>query len=173
MIQTFLSPNELEAFIALQYARGLYRKNHPVSFLYNKEYGIPIFPETMPRDRFIKILKYLRFDDKPNRRTGSDRNQFAPIRDVLVKFASMFQTKYKCNFSLTVDEQLMPVKSRCPFITFMPNKPDKYGIKFWVLAESVLIRLMQNVKGKGYNVTCDNFFTSLEAVEKLRRNKYQ
>ena len=29
----------------------------------------------------------------------------------------------------------MPVKSRCPYITFMPNKPDKYGIKFWVLAD--------------------------------------
>ena len=29
----------------------------------------------------------------------------------------------------------MPVKSRYPFITFMPNKPDKYGIKFWVLAD--------------------------------------
>ena len=39
------------------------------------------------------------------------------------------------------------------------------------LAESVLIRLTQNVKGKGYNVTCENFFTSLAAAEKLRRNK--
>ena len=42
----------------------------PIFFLYNNEYGIPIFPETMSRDRFIKILKYLRFDDKPNRRTN-------------------------------------------------------------------------------------------------------
>ena len=93
----------------------------------------------------------------------------------------------------------MPVKSRCPFITFMPNKPDKYGITFWVLADvetkyvanilpylgaqereerggtplpkSVLIRLAQNVKEKGYNVTCDNFSTSLAAAKKLRRNK--
>ena len=47
----------------------------------------------------------------------------------------MCQTKYKCNFSLTVDEQLISVKSHCPIITFMPNKPDKYGIKFWVLAD--------------------------------------
>ena len=29
----------------------------------------------------------------------------------------------------------MPVKSHCPFIAFMPNKPDKYGIKFWVLVD--------------------------------------
>ena len=89
----------------------------------------------------------------------------------------------------------MPLKSRCPFITFMTNKPDKYGIKFWVLAdvetkyvanivrylgaqerqerggtplaESVLVKLTEKVKGKGYNITCDNFFTSLSAAENL------
>ena len=38
-------------------------------------------------------------------------------------------------FSLTVDEQLMPCKSSCPLITFMPNKPKKYGIKFWVIVD--------------------------------------
>ena len=39
------------------------------------------------------------------------------------------------------------------------------------MAEFVLIRLKQNVKEKGYNVKVDNFFTSLAAAEKLRRNK--
>ena len=29
----------------------------------------------------------------------------------------------------------MPLKSRCSFVTFMLNKPDKYGGKFWILAE--------------------------------------
>ena len=78
-----LSLSDLEAFIALQYARGLYGKNHPVSFLYNKEYGIPIFSKTMPRDRFLIILKYVRFDDKPNRkRSGPDADKFAPTREV-------------------------------------------------------------------------------------------
>ena len=108
----------------------------------------------------------------------------------------MCQTKYNCNFSLTIDEQLMPVKSRCPFITFMPNKPGKYRIKFWVLAdietkyvanivpylgaqerggtplaESVLVKFTEKVKEKGYNITCDNFFTLLSAAEKLACNK--
>ena len=131
-----LSLDELESFIALQYARGLYGKNHPVAFLWNKRYGIPIFHETMPRNKFTKILKYLRFDDKPNRiRSDAAADRFAPIRDVFNTFASMCQSKYTCNFSLTVDEQLMPLKSRCSFITFMPNKPDKCGIKFWVLID--------------------------------------
>ena len=61
-----------------------------------------------------------------------------------VKFASRCQTKYKCGFLLTVDEQLMPVKYHCAFITFMPNKPDKYGIKFWVLAD-VAMKNVSNI----------------------------
>ena len=104
-----------------------------------------------------------------------------------------------CKFSLTVDEQLMPLKSRCSFVTFMPNKPDKYGVKFSVLAdlrtkyvsnidvylgaqekeqrfgaplaESVVVNLCKHIKGKSYNITCDNFFTSLPVAEKLARDK--
>ena len=29
----------------------------------------------------------------------------------------------------------MPLKLRCFFVTFMPNKPDKYGGKCWVLTD--------------------------------------
>jgi len=64
----------------------------------------------------------------------------------------------------------------------MPNKPDKYGIKFWLLAEleskyclaispycgaddssveslgmHVVLNLMTPYLSKGYNVCCDNF----------------
>ena len=153
----------------------------------------------MPRDRFLNILKYLRFDDKPNRkRCGPDADKFAPIREVFETFSSICRTKSNCNSSLTIDEELMPVKSRCPFIIFMPNKPDKCGIKFLVLAdvetkyvaniapylgaqerqerggtplaESVLVKLTEKVKEKAYNITCDNFFTLLSAAE-LARNK--
>ena len=154
----------------------------------------------MSRDYFLKILKYLRFDDKPNRvRSGPGADKFAPIRQVFENFANQCQKKYTCKFSLTVDEQLMPLKSRCSFVTFIPNKPDKYGVKFWVLAdvetkyvsnidvylgaqekeqrfgdllaESVVVNLCKHIKRKGYNITCDNFFTSLPVAEKLARDK--
>ena len=93
----------------------------------------------------------------------------------------------------------MHLKSRCSFVTFMPNKPDKYGVKFWVLADvetkyvsdidvylgaqekeqsvgvflakSVVACLCKHIKGKGYDITCDNFFISLCVVENLARNK--
>ena len=39
------------------------------------------------------------------------------------------------------------------------------------LAESVMLKLTDKTKGEGYNVTCDNFFSSLPVAEKLVRNK--
>ena len=79
---------------------------------------------------------------------------------------------------MTVDEQLLPCKSRSPFTQFMANKPDKFGIKFWLLCnvkskyicnghpylgadnnrnqndlvgESVVKKLMEPYYNKGYN----------------------
>ena len=82
----------------------------------------------------------------------------------------------------------------------MPNKPDKYGIKFWVLVdveakyvanitpylgaqekavrcgvplgESVVIKITEHIKGKGYNIFGDNFFTSPPLAEKLQKLKF-
>ena len=96
---------------------------------------------------------------------------------------------YRPDWNLTVDEQLFPM-NRCPFIVFMPNKPDKFRMKFWVLAEvsskyvgnilpclgalekdqrngrplaeDVVMRLTSNLdRNGGYNITTDNFFTSV------------
>lgn len=77
----------------------------------------------------------------------------------------------------------------------MANKPDKFGIKFWVLAdvdtkymlnafpylgkdetrpndkslsEFVVLRLMDPFLNKGLNVSCDNFFTSVSLAEQLQ-----
>ena len=103
---------------------------------------------------------------------------------------------YRPDWSLTVDEQLFPMKSRCPFIVFMPNKPDKFGMKFWILvevsskyvcnilpylgalekeqrngrplSEDVVMRLTSKLDRKGgYNITTDNFFTSVHLTGSL------
>ena len=37
---------------------------------------------------------------------------------------------------LTIDEQLFSCKTRCPFIQYVANNPDKFGIKFWLLTDT-------------------------------------
>ena len=195
-----LDLHHLETFIGLQYARGLYGKGHPACFLWNRKYGMPIFPEAMSRDSFIKILKYLRFDNKPNRiRRGPGADKFAPIREAFKKFSSLCRSKFVCDYSLTIDEQLMPCKSRCSFVMYMPNKPDKYGIKFWVLVdvkskyvsnifpylgaqekeqrgdtplvESVVMRLTEGVRGKRVQYHMRQLFYIFATCSKIAERK--
>lgn len=142
----------------------------------------------MSRNDFELVMKHLRFDIKQTRSERLANDRFALMREMLDDFAENCKTVYTPNFSLTIDEQLLPLRGRCPFITFMPNKPDKFGIKFWLmveveskyvcniipylgaterqqrgvtpLGEDVVLRLIKPYKNKGYNVTTDNFFTS-------------
>lgn len=101
---------------------------------------------------------------------------------------------YQPREHLTVDEQLMPCKNRCPFIQYMANKPDKFGIKFWLLCEvdskyvlngipylgkevtkptsiqlghHIVLQLFTPYTNLGYNITCDNFFTSYGLAKEL------
>jgi hypothetical protein len=52
------------------------------------------------------------------------------------------QNACRCEWSLgkfvTIDEMMVRYKgSYCPIRQYMPKKPEKWGIKFWVLADSV------------------------------------
>jgi len=64
--------------------------------------------------RFTAILKYLRFDDKPKMHWGRSRlihSNTCCFPDI----SNNVSVKYRWNFSLTVDEQLMLLKPRCSF----------------------------------------------------------
>ena len=80
-----VSSDLLEAFIALQYAGGIYGKGHSLEFLWNEMYGPKIFRETMPRNTFKSILRFLRFDDKSTR-GRLDTDKFTHIREIFKKF---------------------------------------------------------------------------------------
>ena len=93
------------------------------------------------------------------------------------------------NICVTADEQLLPCKARCKFIQYMANKPDKFGLKFWMMVDAdskylyngfpylgkddtrdtsvsvltdVVMKLMRPLFKHGCNVTCDDLFTSLD-----------
>ena len=99
---------------------------------------------------------------------------------------------------ITFDEQLLPYKARCRFLQYTPNKPDKFGIKFWMAVDAekkylfnsflyfwkdenrdtsvslpkyVITKLMQPIFKRGCNITCDNFFTSLDIALHLADQK--
>lgn len=186
---------ELKAFIGLCLARGVTKgRNEPVSSFWSEETGRAMFKETMTRNRFQSIMRFLRFDDKNNRRQRRQQDRFSLIRIVWDRFMSNCSKSYRSHSCVTVDEQLLSCRSRCGFIQYMPTKPGKFGIKFWLcsdsssyyvldgypyvgrdpervqtgLGEHTVLKLVSNLKS-GINVTTDNFFTSQSLAKKLQQ----
>ena len=182
-----LKVEELHKFIGLLYLRGImHQRNYPLEHLWSTTMGCPAFNRTMPRDRMRAIKQFIRFDVRQDRRANLATDKFALISVVLKKLVDNSQRCFRPGVSFTIDEQLFPTKARCPFThSYMPKKPDKFGIKFWVLADvetkycfniipyigrdeqrvlplgyHVVLKLLEPLHGFGYNVTTDNFFTS-------------
>jgi hypothetical protein len=134
-----MSDKKLEAFIGLLYLRGVMNaRNFPIKDMWSNRYGCDAFRKTMTRDRFMEIKeikKFLRFDMRNTRSERLQDDKFCLMSFVLSRFVSNSQRSYNPEESLTIDEQLFPTKARCRFTQYMPNKPDKFGIKFWVLAD--------------------------------------
>jgi len=184
---------ELDIFLGLLHLRGVMNaKNFPLDLLWSDQYGCQAFRQTMPRNRFRQIKSFIRFDCRSTRSERIKEDKFCMMSWVLSRFVENCQKAFIPDVSLTVDEQLFPTKARCRFTQYMPNKPDKFGIKFWILAElsskyclnlkpylgkdeervtslgtHVVMTLMEPYFGRGYNVTMDNFFTSVELAQKL------
>ena len=84
----------LETFIALQYTRGIYEKHHSVHFLWKKTYGPSIFRDTMVRDCFLEIKKFIRFDNKDRRRQRLTEDKFVHIPEQLESFVTNYLFNY-------------------------------------------------------------------------------
>lgn len=184
---------DLEKFIGLLFLRAVnHQKGFPFDQLWSKKYGSPIFSKTMPRDRARDIKKFLRFDFRDERRRNLQRDKFTMISAILNRFNENSQRLYRPVAEMTIDEQLFPTKARCRFTQYIPSKPDKFGIKFWILAEvnskfcynikpylgrdeertqalgsHVVMKLTEPIWNKGYNITTDNFFTSADLARQL------
>ncbi|XP_046827873.1 piggyBac transposable element-derived protein 4-like [Vespa crabro] len=157
--------------------------------------GNVIVARFYPRSAFQKMVYST---SKYQRSQWSQTDKFAMISEVWYKFIDNSQNCYKPGPYITIDEQLFPTKAKCRCTQYMPNKPDKFGIKFWLasdvrskyiingfpylgkdesrepsvpLGEFVTMKLAESYVGCGRNITTDNFFTSLPLATKLLGKK--
>lgn len=188
---------ELSAYIGLLLLAGVFKScNESTESLWNAETGRAIFRSTMSLQRFFHISRILRFDDRETRSYRREKDKFAAIRDLWDIWVEILPKLFNPSAYVTVDEQLVSFRGNCPFRQYMPKKPAKYGIKFWVLCDNETSyvwniqpytgrptnQLREKNQGlrvvldlsfglKGHNITCDNFFSSYKLGQMLlKRN---
>ena len=101
-------------------------------------YVPPNLARFMTYNRFIEIKGALTFNDKtldvPYTDEGHDKLfKLRPILDALNK---QFKLHMSVSGELSIDEMMIAAYHRTYIRQYMPNKPDKYGIKCWAICDS-------------------------------------
>jgi len=192
-----IDPKQLKTFLAYVLNMGLSRKpeirlywsTHPAT-------AAPWFRESgLSRDRFLSILKFLRFAEPDSLVTG---DRLKRIRPFLTKMQTIFKENYQPNRQICVDESLILYKGRLKFKQFIKSKRSRFGVKVFSLcssdgymynfeiytgqgdqtfptpegtdlsvSERVVTYLMRDLLDLGYAVYTDNWYTSVRLAEYL------
>lgn len=138
------------------------------------------------------MSRIIHFDDVISWRQSNTNDKFSSIREIFDKWTELLSHYFNPSECVTVDEQLLGFRGRCKFRQYMSSKPERYGIKFWLLVcsktcyvwkiqpylgkpigslpeknqgERVILDLVHGLKG--HNITIDNFFSSYQLGQKL------
>ena len=184
---------EMEQFIGLLFLMGTAPKK-VLAHYWARDLlkQAPAFSKYMKRDRFMYILRFLHFAD--NAAAAADDRE-SKLRQIQAMLIARAQSVYIPDKEVSIDEELVLWRGRLVFRQYIPGKRHKYGIKLFVLcdphgyaynwqmytgktnaiagfglSESVVLKLMEPLLDKGYNLYTDNFYTSYPlAIELLRR----
>jgi hypothetical protein len=135
-----ISIAELKAFLAIHMYMGM--KQQPNIHIYWEKEGCPIISNIITRERFKQLWRCLHIT---NRATYEHIQKGDPGYDKLRQVCwfvdeirSACMREWSLDKFLTIDEMMVRYKgSYCSIRQYMPKKPEKWGIKFWVLADSV------------------------------------
>lgn len=186
---------EMKAFLGILLFAGTYRASHlHFTDMWGQD-GPEIFSLTMSYQRFLFLLRSIRFDNTSDRDERKKSDKLAAIREFLELIRKNFKDAYTPAEYLTIDEQLIPFRGRCSFRQYLPKKPKKYGIKVFALVDSrsfylhtfdvyaglqpdgpfkqsntpsdVVQRLVAHITNSGRNITVDNWYTSVPLARTL------
>jgi hypothetical protein len=96
----------------------------------------PFYRETMTRDRFLHILRFLYFADNsqtPDRDEEHDRQW--KIRTVFDTLKQAYSKFYNPSEHLAVDKVIVKFKGRVIFGQHIPKKRKRFGIKIYKLCD--------------------------------------
>ena len=83
----------------------------------------------------LEIMKCLKFHLKSERKRNLEKNKFCLACLLWNLFLENFQKAYNSYVNKNIDELLLPRTASCKFTKYVPNKQDKFGIKFWMAVD--------------------------------------
>lgn len=188
---------ELDALYGILVLSAALKNNHLTAVtLFDDTYIGSRYKATMSRSRFNFLINCLRFDNRETRKKRQEGTKLAPISEIWNEFVENCRQAYNPGSYLTIDEQLIGFRGRCPFRMYMPSKPNKYGIKLIMMwdsstkymidampylgkgtvpdgkpaADFFVDELTKTIAGSNRNVTFDNWFSSISLAKKLKKN---
>ena len=158
---------------------------------------VPHFGAAISCDRLKLNYQFCRFDNIDPREERQVRDKFCHVRKLRDKFIEQSQSLYDLGPNATIDEMLLKFRGQCSFRQYIPSKPGRYGIKFWILADAenhyysnafpylckerdkivknlgatVVKKLVEPILNTSRNITCDRYFTGVELFEHLLKVK--
>jgi len=183
MAWTDVTYEEILAYLGMNVAMGLVNLPSVADFFSTEPIlSHPWFPSIMNRDRFQQINRYFHVSNDalyPNDKLGK-------VRSVIDTLTRLFKEHWTPHREISIDEQMIGTKCKVGFIQYMPAKPVKFGVKNWVLADSVVpyccnfqiytgrdprtvelglasrvvMDLIEPYLDKGYRLYTDNFYSS-------------
>lgn len=97
------------------------------------ESHIPFFSKVMPRNRFQNILSFLHVSRTP---PGAVSKKIDKIKMFTDRLFPKFSALYNPNEDISIDETMIGYRGRFGAIQYMPQKPTKWGIKVYSIADS-------------------------------------
>lgn len=129
---------ELRAFIGFLLYTAVFKSNNEsvLSLFATDGTGRDIFRCIMTKERFLFLLRVLRFDNPCDREERKKEDKSAAVSNIFNKFIQASQSLYTMGVSTTIDEMLVPFRGRSSFRMYMPKKPAKYGLKVMCLTDA-------------------------------------
>jgi hypothetical protein len=185
---------EIRGLIVILYLCAAKKDTHmDAQVLWDPASGSDVYRSVMPLQRYRFLIQCLRFDDKSMR---NKEDSFVHIQGLWSQFVENCTAYHSPSVHPTIDEQLLGFGDRCPFRVYIPNKPDKYGIKIVMICDShtcfisgmlylgkatpnghirladyFIMELSKSVQGLNRNITVDNWFSSLPLFKTILDKK--
>ena len=144
----------------------------------------------MTRDRFKALIGMLHIADPV---TENDKEKLRKLTSFVNSFKTKCQNLYQPYQNTAVDKRLVKSKHRSGIRQYKANKPVKFGVKLWMLADSknaytfdfeiyigktdqtyeyglgygVVMEIRKSLINQGYHIFFDNFCTSVKLVNDL------